>query len=163
MAMDMKDMVKALATMPEEQRKTMMRGRLQMFSEMTDADRGKAMQMMMEAVGTLPETDIRKLIKTRTELLCDLPDQTRMKLMQTHMGLLQKMPPEKAQMEMKLIQAITPELKPDHQRQVMEMMKMMPMPAMGGTREREPVGVGARPRPAAVPSHRKAPWWKFWK
>ncbi|MBI2172393.1 MAG: hypothetical protein HYU30_10350, partial [Chloroflexi bacterium] len=103
MAMDMKDMVRALASMPEGQRKTMMGERLKMFAEMGDADRARAMQQMMEAVETLSEPDVRKMIKTRTEILCEVPDKTRMTLMQTHMGLLQKMPPERAMMEMKTI------------------------------------------------------------
>jgi uncharacterized protein YbjQ (UPF0145 family) len=131
--MNMADIVRALAAMPEAQRKTMMQERLAMFAEMGDAERRQAMRQMIEAVNGLPQADVRKLVKTRTEILAGFPVRTRETLMKTHMAVLQALPKEAMMAEMQLVQSIIPELLPSD-RQVMEdAMKMMPMPAMAGT------------------------------
>lgn len=148
MAMDMRSMVGALAQMPEAQRKTMMRERLEMFAAMNDLERASAMRQMMEAVGTLPRDNMKKLLTTRTEILFELPEATRMKLMQTHMSLLQQMGPERAMAEMEIVKEIAPTLSPAARQGVEQMMKMMPMgggmSGMGGG--------GGMASPRAVPS-----------
>lgn len=160
MTMDMGDMVTALAGMPDDQRRTMMTERLEMFAEMEDADREGAMGQMMEAVGTLPDGDQRKLIKTRTEVLADLPEASREKLMGTHMKLMMAMPQEGMMAEMETIKSIVPELTDRRQAVVMKMMEAMPMPGgdgMGmsqGTQARQPVGAASQPGRRA--------WWRFW-
>lgn len=157
MAMDMRSMAAALAQLPEDQRKTMLRERLDMFAAMNDQERAGAMRQMMEAVGSLPRDDIKKLLRTRTEILFEFPENRRMKLMQTHMGLLQQMGMERAKMEMDLIGEIAPTLSPAAQRGVQEMMKMMPMGGGMG-------GGGAQPAAAraiggaAIAAQRFAGW-----
>jgi len=141
--MDMKSMAAALASMPEDQRKTMLRERLLMFAEMPDERRAEAMRQMMESVSVLPRQDIRKLFKTRFDILFELPESTRMKLMQTHMALLQQMGMDKMRDEMQLVQELMPELSMATRQGVEQMMKMMPMPAMS-------MGSGARATAGAV-------------
>lgn len=163
MAMDMRSMVAALAQMPESQRKTMMRERLEMFASMNDLERASAMRQMMEAVGTLPRDGAKKLLTTRTEILFELPEATRMKLMQTHMSLLQQIGPERAMAEMEIVKEITPTLSPAARQGVEQMMKMMPMPAMAGAG-----GMGggggamASPRPVSVAASAAAPRFAGW-
>ena len=158
MAMDMNDMVKALAGMPETQRKTMMSERLTMFTEMPDGERRKAMGAMIDAVDTLDDDGKRKLIKTRTALLADFPEGQRKTLMMTHMDIMKTKPPQQMMEEMQLLQSIIPNL-PARQRQVMEeAMKMMPMPAMGEMREPMGAGAGRHEAPRG-----KARWWEFWR
>jgi Protein of unknown function (DUF3106) len=158
MTMDMKDMVAALAGMPEEQRRTMMAERLAMFAEMPDTDREGAMRQMSEAVQALPSNDQRALIKTRTEILADLPEATRQKLMGTHMKAMMAMPPEAMMAEMKTVESITPQLTKERQAIVMKMMESMPMPetagAMAGMQPGQSGGASLAPRRRA--------WWKFW-
>ena len=159
--MNMKDMVKALAGMPDDQRQTMMTERLGMFAEMEDKERGDAMQMMMSGVGSLGEADQRKMIKTRTIILAGMPPEKRMKLMKTHMGLMEQMP-EKAMAEMQMVQSILPELAKKDREVMQEMMNSMPMPAMGGGGMEEAM-TGPGPARTATASAQSKSWWEFWK
>ena len=133
MTMDMNDMAKALAGMPDEQRETMMRERLTMFAEMPDAERRGAMGAMVDAVGTLDDDSKRKLIKTRTALLADFPEGQRKTLMMTHMDILKTKPQQQMMAEMQLVQSIIPELSASQRQVIEQAMKMMPMPAMADT------------------------------
>lgn len=138
MGMDMRSMAAALAQLPEDQRRTMLRERLEMFAAMNDLERASAMRQMMEAVGSLSHEDIKKLFHARYEILFELPEDKRMKLMQTHMGLVQQMGPEKARMEMEITQEIAPTLSARAREGVEQMMKMMPMPGTSSSGSASP-------------------------
>jgi len=128
--MTMDDMVDALATMDEKQRKAMMAARLDAFAGMPEQERRTAMEMMMRAVGSLSERDARKLVKTRTTIICELPDAKRDVLMGSHMSVLQKLGGKFMMTDMNLVESVMPELSSRHQLMVKEMMKMMNMPSM---------------------------------
>jgi uncharacterized protein DUF3106 len=158
MTMDMKDMVTALASMPDEERRTMMTDRLTMFAEMPDADREGAMRQMMEAVGALSSDGQRTMIKARTEVLADLPDATRQKLMGTHMMIMMAMPPERMMAEMETVKSIVPQLTKERRAIAMKMMESMQMPRSGGAMAQ----TQARAQRADSPPPRRPAWWKFW-
>ncbi|MBI3979414.1 MAG: hypothetical protein HY331_14625 [Chloroflexi bacterium] len=148
-------MAAALAEMPEVQRKAMLRDRLELFAAMADDERRNAMRQMMAGVSALPEEKIQRILRTRTEVLFELPETTRMALMQTHMGLLQEMGPEAAMREMKLLEAIAPDL-PPAARQGLEMMmkNMMAGPSLMGNVGSMPGRAGPTPSPARTPDTR---------
>lgn len=125
MEMNMQDMVAALATMPEDKRKTMMTERLDMFYGMPEEQRKQGMSGMIQAVGALSDADQRKLVKTRTECLCDFSDEKRNALMGAHMGILQSLGEQARMKEMQTIQSIVPELSPENQAVVKGMMEKM--------------------------------------
>ena len=154
MAMDMNDMVKALAGMPEEQRETMMRERLTMFAEMPDAERRQAMGAMVAAADTLDDDGKRKLIKSRTALLADFPEGQRKALMMTHMDIMKTKPQQQMMAEMQLVQSIVPELSASQRQVIEQAMKMMPMPAMAG--------MGAMEAEGTAPSPPRRRWWQLW-
>lgn len=108
------DMVKAMASLAEAQRKTMLGERLRMFAEMSDAERARMMKEMMSALVTLPREDQKKLIGTRLAVLMELDDASRMKVMNTHMQLMSKMPEQAQTGEVEIIN---------------ELMDQMPEPA----------------------------------
>jgi len=158
MAMDMKDMVAALAKQPEAARRKMIEERLNMFAGMPQDERQKAMGMMIQALQGLPDEDMRKVVKTRTEVLCALPSTTREALMMTHMGVLQGLGQEKMMREMGMVQAIVPELSPSDRQTVMAMMeKMKGGMAMGAMAPHE-----HRPAAPRREERKNEPWWKFW-
>ena len=150
----MAEMVKAMAGLPEAERRGMVRDRLETFAELGEEERRVAMREMMGAVMALPEEDRRAIVKTRVDVLCDLDEGTQMRLMGSHMAVLQGLGPEAMMGEMKTIEAIVPQLSPEKQKAVTMMMEQMQggaMPAMAGA------GAGAH---GATPSRR--PWWKLW-
>ncbi len=125
MAMDMRSMVAALATLDEGSRRTMMRERLAQFASLADAERSAAMRQMMEALGTLGPDDVKKLVVSRTEALGDLPDAARATLIRTHLGLLSQAGPERAKAEMDLVREVMPQLSATAQQAVQQMMQLM--------------------------------------
>ncbi len=131
MAMDMRSMVAALATLDESSRRTMMRERLAQFASLPDAERSAAMRQMMEALGTLGHDDVKKLVVSRTEALGELPDAARAALIKTHLGLVSQAGPERAKAEMDLVGEIMPQLSPTAQRAVQQMMQLMAGPPGG--------------------------------
>lgn len=150
----MADMVKAMAGLPEDKRRAMVRDRLETFAELGEDERQGAMGQMMQAVMGLAEEDKRAIVKTRTDVLCDLDEGTRMTLMGSHMALLQSLGPEAMMGELKTIESIVPQLTPEKQKAVQMMMEQMQgggMTAMAGA------GAG---RGGHEPTGK--PWWKLW-
>ncbi len=86
------EMVKILAEMPEEQRRSVLRERLRMFALMLEGERKRAMRTMLEALLRLPDDELAPVVLTRTRLLSELPERTRRALLQTHVAVLNEFP-----------------------------------------------------------------------
>lgn len=160
MKMDMKDMVAALAKQPEAARRTMMGDRLQMFAEMPDEERQKAMKMMVSAIYDLPESDMRTIVATRTALLAELPDATRKKLMLTHMQVTQEFPEALRMKEMKIVEEAVAGLPPSKKQGMMQAMQAMKSGGMAMNAEtpgKSETPAAVRPSPVTVPQ--EAPVW----
>lgn len=97
------DMVKAIAALPDDARKTMLGERLRMFAEMAEPERLGAMREMVSALSTLPRSDQKRLISTRMAVLLEFPDATRGALLRTHMQALQGLPPAAQQGELEIV------------------------------------------------------------
>jgi hypothetical protein len=106
----MQEMVRALASLPEEQRRTLMASRLELFAEMEEAERRRSMAEMIEAIMGLSDEERRRLFRTRLEVLAGFPEDKRMKLIQTHMTILQEKGPTAVQQEMQTIHGLLGEL-----------------------------------------------------
>ncbi|GBD08764.1 hypothetical protein HRbin22_01005 [Candidatus Thermoflexus japonica] len=119
------EMVKALAALPEEQRRTMMAARLELFAEMSEAERRRSMAEMIDAMMGLPEEERRRLLRTRLEILAGFPEDKRMRLLQTHMAILQEKGPTAVQQEMSLIHTLINELSPTARAFVQKLMAQM--------------------------------------
>lgn len=124
---DLGPMVAALAGLPDEQRRAMLKTRLEEFARMDDASRSKAMQMMLSAALDLPDESYRKIARTRTEILMGLPAEAQMRLMQTHVSALRQLPEAKQTKETGAIRAILMELPPDKRTMMKEMMEKLGM------------------------------------
>lgn len=158
--MNMKDIVAGLVKQSEAARRTMITDRLEMFVEMPDDQRKKAMGIMTEAVYSLSDADMRKLIATRTAVLAEMPEQKRRKLMMTHMQIIQGFSEAERMREMKMVQEAVGEL-PQPQKQMMvkmmEAMKGGGMPMGGGMSMSGGAGGAAIAMPATAPA--AAPTW----
>lgn len=97
------DMVKAMAALPDEPRKTMLGERLRMFAEMGEPERARAMREMVSALSNLPRTDQKRLIGTRMAVLLELPDAARQALLSTHMQVLQGLSSEAQRGELEIV------------------------------------------------------------
>lgn len=106
------DMMKAMAGLGDEQRKTLLGERLRMFAEMPETQRTQAMREMMSALVTLPREGQKKLIATRLAVLMELPDAQREKLMATHMQLMSGMPAEAQMGELQIVNELVDALPP---------------------------------------------------
>ncbi len=111
--------------MPDAQRKVMMGERLRMFARMPEAERKRAMAAMMEGVAALPDDDRKKLFQTRFEVLAELSDSERKSLMSTHMAIVMEKGMDMIQTEMRLTEAVLPQLAPPVRQMVQTMMESM--------------------------------------
>lgn len=71
----MKEMVETLASLSEEERKTMMETRLKGFLAMSDSERKNGMAMMLDAATELPQEKFEKLVRTRLSVLMGFRNQ----------------------------------------------------------------------------------------
>lgn len=118
------DMVKAIAALPDEARKTMLGERLRMFAEMEEPQRLGAMREMVSALSTLPRADQKRLISTRMAVLLEFPDATRSTLLDTHMRVLQGLSPGAQQGELEIVNELMD--------QMPEPMRVVAKEKMGG-------------------------------
>lgn len=107
---DMDQMVKMLATAPEEQRRAMVRQRLEMFLSMPAEKRVEGMRGMLRSIGKLSPTEKTRLIKTRTEIVASLPPAERRELLQARIKAGMGLPKDVDEADMKTIEAVLPEL-----------------------------------------------------
>lgn len=103
----------------------MLRDRLNMFLRGPEKEAKESMKMMLNALSNLPEDGRKKLVKSRTECLCEFPEQDRNKLMSIHMASASEVPKEVAMADMQAIEAIVPQLLPQHQQIIKTAMQHM--------------------------------------
>jgi hypothetical protein len=121
----MEDMVRALAQAPEDQRKTMLRDRLNTFLSAPEKEAKESMKTMLNALQKLPEDGRRRLVKSRTECLCEFPENERSKLMGIHMAATSEVSSDVAMTDMQATEAIVPELSQPHQQIVKMALQRM--------------------------------------
>jgi len=96
------DMLRALARLPEVQRRAMIETRLNEFYEMPDERRREAMEAMMGAMESLDDEGMGNVTRSRIESLCGFPEEKRVKLMRTHLEALMEMPEDLRAKDVKL-------------------------------------------------------------
>ncbi len=106
------DMVKAMARLAPEQRKTLLGERLRLFAEASEEERARGMLEMRAALVTLPRAEQKKLIGTRMQVLLELPDTARNALLGTHMRLMSGMPEEAQVGEVSILNELMEEMPP---------------------------------------------------
>lgn len=87
----MDDMVRMLATVSEDQRKTMMKGRIQMFLSMPEEQRQLAIRGMLTALNKLPSDQKKHMIRTRTEIIGELAEDQRRTIMKSRMATMRNL------------------------------------------------------------------------
>lgn len=139
---DMDEMIKMLANAPEEQRRAMVRQRMDMFLSMPEENRGQAMRGMLLSIGKLSPDARTRLIRTRTEVVAGYPDAERKQLLQSRMKAGMGLPRDVDAADMQTIERVLPELpeslRSNFIKSRQELMKAMgvsmptPAPASGG-------------------------------
>lgn len=123
MAIDMRAVIGVLAELPEEQRRTMLRERLQLYAGMNETERATAMRQLIEAVSALSRDDAKKILASRAEVLAEFPEATRSAILKTHTILLQQLP-EAAKLERELTAELASSLSPEAQRLAHEQLNL---------------------------------------
>lgn len=123
----MEDMVRSLAALPDEQRRTMLRDRLDLFYEQPEGERKRGMEAMVRALEALSPEDRQKLVRSRLECLCEFPATKREALMRTHMAVLQAVPEATRMVDMGAMKAAIPTLSPANQATIREAMAKLGM------------------------------------
>jgi len=124
-------MVKMLAEVSEEQRRTMLETRLKEFANMSDNDRIKAMTQMIKAISSLEPAKRVILAKSRIDCLCEkFDEETRKKLLATHIRALMNLPHDLMHEDMETMFAAMSQLSTNNRMVIMQTMKslMMEMP-----------------------------------
>ncbi len=137
---DMDEMIKMLANAPEEQRRAMVRQRMDMFLSMPEENRVQGMRGMLLSIGKLSTDAKTRLIKTRTEVVASYPDEPRKQLLQARMKAGMGLPKDVDSADMQTIERVLPELPENLRANFMktrqELMKgmgvSMPAPAAPG-------------------------------
>ncbi len=143
----MEDMMRMLADAPEEQRKVMMKSRLEMVAAMPEDQRLNAMSEMISAIARFPDDKRKRMISTRNRIVAEFPPSTRDIIMQARVRLAMKLPKDVNEKDMMTMMQTLPELPDDLKMNFMNSMKNqfeeagMPMPPMPGM---------ARPTPQAT-------------
>lgn len=88
----MEDMIRMLADVPEEQRKAMIKSRLEMVAAMPEEQRSNAMSEMISAIARLPDDKRTKMISTRNRVVAEFPNATRDSIMRTRIKVGTKLP-----------------------------------------------------------------------
>lgn len=128
---DMDAMVKMLANAPEEQRRMMVRQRMDMFLSMPEENRVQGMRGMLMSIGKLSSDERTRLIKTRTEVVASYPDDQRAQLLQARMKAGMGLPKDVDTADMQTIERVLPEL-PENLRSSFMRTRQELMKAMGG-------------------------------
>lgn len=80
---------------------------------------------LMEGVAAQPDDDRKKLFQTRFEVLAELSESERKSLMGTHMAIVMEKGMDMMQTEMRLTEAVVPQLAPPVRQMVQTMMESM--------------------------------------
>lgn len=110
---DMDGMIKMLANAPEEQRRVMVRQRMDMFVSMPEENRIQGMRGMLLSIGKLSPAEKRRVIKTRTEVVASYPDEERKVLLQSRMKAGMGIPKDVDVSDMQTIEQVLPDLPQD--------------------------------------------------
>ncbi len=127
---DMDEMIKMLANAPEEQRRAMVRQRMDMFLSMPEENRVQGMRGMLLSIGKLSPDAKTRLIKTRTEVVASYPDPERKQLLQARMKAGMGLPKDVDTADMQAIERVLPQL-PENLRANFVRTKQEFMKAMG--------------------------------
>lgn len=125
--MDMGDMVRTLASLPEDQRQAMIRTRLQRFADQGEGERKLGMRAMLTAALELPGSDYRRLAGSRMTVLMGLPQDQQMRLMKTHVSVLMELPPDKQNKEMQVMKELLMDLPEGERSRMVGMMEQLGM------------------------------------
>lgn len=154
----MEDMMRMLADAPEEQRKNMMKSRLEMVAAMPEDQRLNAMSEMISAIAKFSEDKRKKMIASRNRIIAEFQPATRDSIMKARVKLAMKLPKEVNETDMMTMMQLLPELPEDLRMTFMNSMKHhmeeagMSMPAMPGM-----VMSAAAPSKPAAPSAPSGP------
>lgn len=102
-----------LADAPEEQRRAMMKSRLEMVAAMPDDQRLNAMSEMVSAIARFPEDKRRRMVSTRNRIIAEFPPSIRESIMQTRIKLVTTLPKEVNEKDIKTMIQMLPELPDD--------------------------------------------------
>ncbi len=127
---DMDEMIKMLANAPEEQRRAMVRQRMDMFLSMPEENRVQGMRGMLLSIGKLSPDAKARLIKTRTEVVASYADAERKLLLQTRMKAGMGLPKDVDTADMQTLEKVLPSL-PENLRTNFLKTKQELMKAMG--------------------------------
>jgi hypothetical protein len=123
--------VKMLAEAPEEQRRAMVRQRMDMFLSMPEENRVQGMRGMLLSISKLSPDAKERFIKTRTEVIANYPDAERKQLLQSRMKAGMGLPKEVDSGDMQMLERVLPGL-PENLRSNFMKTKEDLMKAMGG-------------------------------
>ncbi len=130
---DMDEMIKMLANAPEEQRRAMVRQRMDMFLSMPEENRVQGMRGMLLSIGKLSPDAKTRLIKTRTEVVASYPDPERKHLLQARMKAGMGLPKDVDTADMQAIERVLQDL-PENLRSNFMKTRQELMKAMGVTK-----------------------------
>ncbi len=134
----MEDMMRMLADAPEEQRKAMMKSRLEMVAAMPEEQRLNAMTEMVSAIARFPDEKSKKMISTRNRIVAEFPPATRDTIMQARIKLAMKLPKDVNEKDMMIMMQTLSELPDNLKMNFTNSMKHqfeeagLPMPPMPG-------------------------------
>ncbi len=146
---EMDQMVKMLANAPEEQRRAMVKQRMDMFLSMPEENRIQGMRGMLSSIGKLNAEEKKRIIKTRTEIVASYPDEQRKTLLVSRMKAGMQLPKDVDESDMKTIKEVLPEL-PENLRANFMATQQDLMKSMG-------VSAPAPPSASGIPTHHNRP------
>ncbi len=106
----MEDMMKLLADAPGEQRKMMIKSRIDMFLASDETHRRAGMKDMLIALSHLSPDKRNRLISTRSQVIAELSPEKRDTIMASRVALANELPPETHQADMQAVMEVLPEI-----------------------------------------------------
>ncbi len=137
-------MVKMLADAPEDQRRAMVRQRMDMFLSMPEENRVQGMRGMLLSISKLSPDAKERFIKTRTEVVAGYPDAQRKQLLQSRMKAGMGLPKEIDTVDMQMLERVLPGL-PENLRSNFMKTKEELMKATGGAMPMGGMAAGGPP------------------
>ncbi len=123
-------MVRMLASAPEQQRVAMLSDRLAVFADQEQEARQVQMGGMLTAALELPGDEYQKIATARFKALQSLPADTQMMLMKSHAAAVKALPGDQRAKEMSAMKKIISDLPQDERAKTMAMMQNLGL--MGG-------------------------------
>ncbi len=112
----MEDMMKLLADAPGEQRKMMIKSRIDMFLFSDETNRRKGMKDMVMALSRLSPDQRRRLVSTRNIVIAELPTDKRDMIVASRAALAKELPVDVHEADMRAVMETLPEI-PENLRQ----------------------------------------------